>query len=123
MRKSDHQDDPLIVQSIVRSIRSIYIKPFDRQRHDNYSTNRPQPPMTSYQRALELSHEFADALGEPEAFPLHLTFLLKYPESILREFLAIALSYPKQEIQKSRGAIYTAQVKRYANSQEGYVRY
>ena len=79
--------------------------------------------MMSYERALELAHEFADALGEPGAFPLHLTFLLKYPESILREFLASALAVPRDQVRKSRGAIYTGQVKRYAQEQERYVRY
>jgi hypothetical protein len=59
-------------------------------------------------RSSGLALEVAQILDDMKFLALHEKFVRDFPESIIREKLAITLSYPEEEIKISRAAIYTS---------------
>lgn len=64
---------------------------------------------------MQLAKEIANALKDHHSLLQHLQFVKKYRESFLREMLVKALAIPEANITNSRGALYTALVKRYGS--------
>ncbi|MCW3120977.1 MAG: hypothetical protein JWQ38_469 [Flavipsychrobacter sp.] len=54
-----------------------------------------------------LAREIADALNDPDALPLYISFAEKYTEAHLRRLLQRVLSIPQDQIRKTRGALFT----------------
>jgi hypothetical protein len=59
----------------------------------------------SEQKAL--AFELAEALNDTGALTVYFAFVEKYPETLLREVLAITLAVPSHKIRKTRGALFT----------------
>ncbi len=74
--------------------------------HENYS---------DYE--LRLAREIAEPLDDFDSMPYHLQNVRMFSESFLRKQLQTALSIPKQNIKKSRAALYTYLVTK--NSKRG----
>jgi hypothetical protein len=62
----------------------------------------------------KLAREVAVQLGELHSLSAHRKIVKNYSEEVIRKALKDALAYPEEKIYKSRGAIYTARVKEYA---------
>ena len=59
---------------------------------------------------IALAREIATALHDLDSLPLHLQYVRKYKEEFLRSKLAIALSYPEEQVRTNRAAIYNGLV-------------
>lgn len=62
-------------------------------------------------RSSRLALEVAQILDDTKFLALHERFVRDFPESVIREKLAIALSYPEEKIDTSRARIYTSLMK------------
>ena len=61
-----------------------------------------------------LALDLAEALNDYQNLPLYLSYSKKYPESFLRRVLGEVKEVPAEKIKKSRGALFTHLIKRYA---------
>jgi DNA replicative helicase MCM subunit Mcm2 (Cdc46/Mcm family) len=62
-----------------------------------------------------LASELAEALDDRESLSLYVSYARTYPAPLLKRALAEALSVPVEKIRKSRGALFTYLVRKYAN--------
>ena len=72
---------------------------------------------------IQLAHEIADRLNDPEALSLYLSFTQQIDHEKLREILNKVCSIPEKEIRRTRGALFTFlvnQYKRYGNDRPRY---
>ena len=65
-----------------------------------------------------LGEELTLALNDRENRSLYEYYARKYPESLLRKLLASVLRVPNERIRKSRGALFTYLLKRYAHNEQ-----
>ena len=56
---------------------------------------------------IQLAHEIAERLNDPEALSLYLSFAREVSHEKLREFLNKVTSLPDRQIRRSRGALFT----------------
>lgn len=61
-----------------------------------------------------LAFDIAKELNDLKALPLYLSYVKKYPESLLRKILGEVKEIPLKKIKKSRGALFNHLVKKYA---------
>lgn len=61
-----------------------------------------------------LAFDIAKELNDLKALPLYLSYVKKYPESLLRKILGEVKEIPIEKIKKSRGALFNHLVKKYA---------
>ena len=61
-----------------------------------------------------LALDLAEALNDYQNLPLYLSYSKKYPESFLRKVLGEVMEVPAGKVKKSRGALFTHLIKRYA---------
>jgi hypothetical protein len=62
---------------------------------------------------IQLAHEIAERLGDPDALPLYLTFTQQFPHERLREILNKVCSLSDRQIRRTRGALFTYLVSQY----------
>ena len=55
----------------------------------------------------QLAEDIAEALHDPEALPLYLSYTQELSHEKLREILAKVCSIPDDKIKRSRGALFT----------------
>lgn len=74
------------------------------------------PDLTADLNPVEesLARELAEALGDQASLDLYRAYVLAYPDVLLRRALAEARSVPQERIKKSRGALFTYLVRKYA---------
>lgn len=65
-----------------------------------------------------IAEELAFSLNDRESFQLYKSYAQTYPESLLRKILAEVLAVPIERIKKSRGALFTYLLKKYAHSKQ-----
>jgi hypothetical protein len=58
------------------------------------------------QQEIKLAREIAEKLQDTESLPYHLKQVRKYKEEFLRKHLDHVLSVPKEQIKRSRAALY-----------------
>jgi hypothetical protein len=58
------------------------------------------------QQEIKLAREIAEKLKDTESLPFHLKQVRKYKEEFLRKHLDHVLSLTKEQIKKSRAALY-----------------
>ena len=90
---------------------------------DNDDTIIKQPNqnkinMKTSQEDYAFAKELAEALHDKEAITLYITFVQKFPESLLREVLAKVLAVPKNKIKKTRGALFNFLMQQHERSAE-----
>ncbi len=56
---------------------------------------------------IQLAHEIAERLNDPEALSLYLSYTQQFPHEKLRELLNRVCSIPDRQIRRSRGALFT----------------
>lgn len=66
------------------------------------------------QRKEALAMELAETLGEPDSIEVFRVQAFTYPEALLRKALTEVLAVPQEKIKKSRGALFTYLVRKYA---------
>ena len=71
---------------------------------------------------IQLAHEIAERLNDPEALSLYLSYTQQFPHDTLREFLNRVSSLPDRQIRRSRGALFTHLVNQYKQYGHGYSR-
>ena len=72
---------------------------------------------------IQLAHEMAEKLKDPEALSLYLSYTKKYSHKHLRELLNKVGSIPDHKIKRSRGALFTylvGQHGQYRDEDSGY---
>jgi len=74
--------------------------------------------MTQATKAQFIAQEIAVALNDKPNVSLYEFYAQSYPEPLLRAILANVLRVPEERIKKSRGALFTYLVKKYANNQQ-----
>lgn len=74
-----------------------------------------QQQFIPYTKKDYLALDLAKELGDPENMAFYIKCSRKYPESILRQALAVALKMPAYKIKKSRGALFNYLVHKYAH--------
>lgn len=62
---------------------------------------------------IQLAHEIAARLNDPDALSLYLGYTRQYPHEKLREILNKVCSMPDKQIRRTRGALFTFLVKQY----------
>ncbi len=62
--------------------------------------------MKTSQQEYAFAKELAESLHDKEAINLYISFVQRFPESLLREVLAKVLAVPKNRIKKTRGALF-----------------
>ena len=62
-----------------------------------------------------MARELAFSLNDPECLSLYESYTQTYPESLLRKILGEVLEVPAERIKKSRGALFTYLLKKYAH--------
>ncbi|WP_394772120.1 hypothetical protein [Mucilaginibacter sp.] len=67
---------------------------------------------------IQLAHEIAAKLEDPNALSLYLTFAHQVPHEKLRELLDRVAGIPDRQIKRTRGALFTHLVNQY--KQYGY---
>jgi hypothetical protein len=72
---------------------------------------------------IQLAHEIADRLNDPDALSLYLSYARQLPHEKLREILNKVCSIPDRQIRRSRGALFTHLVNQYKEYGHGYSRY
>ena len=72
---------------------------------------------------IQLAHEIAERLNDPEAMSLYLSYAQQLPHERLREILNKVCSIPDREIRKTRGALFTFLIKQYKQYGDGSPRY
>lgn len=58
-------------------------------------------------KEIQLAEDIAEALHDPEALSLYLSYTKELPHEKLRELLAKVSSIPDDKIKRSRGALFT----------------
>jgi hypothetical protein len=71
---------------------------------------------------IQLAHEIAERLNDPEALSLYLGYAKQHPHEKLREILNKVCSLPEKAIRRTRGALFTYLVKQYEQYGYGYSR-
>jgi biotin operon repressor len=61
-----------------------------------------------------LAFDLAEALNDRKSLSVYLSYAKKYPESILRRVLGDVMEIPADEIKKSRAALFSYLIKKYA---------
>ncbi len=72
---------------------------------------------------IQLAHEIADRLNDPEAMSLYLSYTQQFPHEKLKEILNKVCSIPDRNIRRTRGALFTflvGQYRQYGNGRSGY---
>ena len=64
-------------------------------------------------KEIQLAEDIAEALHDPEALSLYLSYTKEFPHEKLRELLAKVCSIPDEKIKRSRGALFTYLVSQY----------
>jgi len=77
--------------------------------------NKKINPATSNTKEELIAYDIVRELGEPNNFPLFLSYARKYPERILREALSAVKQTPNNKIRKSRGAFFIYLLKKHGN--------
>jgi len=62
---------------------------------------------------IQLAHEIAERLNDPDAMSLYLSYTQQVPHEKLRELLNKVCSMSEKEIKRTRGALFTFLVKQY----------
>jgi len=62
---------------------------------------------------IQLAHEIAERLNDPDALSLYLNYAQQYPHEKLRELLNRVCSIPEKNIKRTRGALFTFLVGQY----------
>ncbi|MBI5021145.1 MAG: hypothetical protein HZB59_06900 [Ignavibacteriales bacterium] len=65
-----------------------------------------------------IAQEIASSLNDPESLSLYELYARKYSEPLLRKILDEVLRVPAERIKKSRGALFTYLLKKYAHSKQ-----
>jgi hypothetical protein len=99
--QTNPNDRSIKPQLLKIDIESRYFSPRDR-------TANPRVPKT---RAQLLAYDLAQGLGDPDGFPLYLSYAKRYPESGLRAIMGTVREIPPEQIKKSRGALFNHLVK------------
>lgn len=71
---------------------------------------------------IQLAHEIADRLNDPEALSLYLSYTQQISHERLREILNKVCSIPEKQIRRTRGALFTflvGQYRQYGNGRSG----
>ena len=58
-------------------------------------------------KEIQLAEDIAEALHDPDALSLYLSYTQQFPHEKLRELLAKVCSIPDDKIKRSRGALFT----------------
>jgi hypothetical protein len=82
----------------------------------NYDANQYNPI------EIQLAHEIADRLNDPEALSLYLSYTQQFSHDKLREILNRVCSIPDRQIRRSRGALFTHLVNQHKQYGHGYSR-
>ena len=61
-----------------------------------------------------LAEELAERLDEEGSIELYRSYVATFPEDLLRKVLAEVLAVPAEKIRKSRGALFSYLIKKYA---------
>ena len=72
------------------------------------------PSVQAQSREELLAAHIAIALDDRDNYSIYRRLASKYPEELLRKVLAEVRKVPQEKIRKSRGALFTYLVKRYA---------
>jgi len=83
-------------------------KNIDLKKFSNPEEFRPKT------REQLLAFDIAIELNDLKALPLYLSYVKKYPESLLRKILGEVKEIPLKKIKKSRGALFNYLIKKYA---------
>lgn len=76
--------------------------------------------MTQPVESQLIAEEITLALNDRENFSLYEFYARKYPESLLRKIVADVLKVPEERIRKSRGALFTYLLKKYARRRDNH---
>jgi len=71
---------------------------------------------------IQLAHEIAERLNDPEALSLYLSYTQQVSHEKLREILNKVCSMPDRQIRRTRGALFTYLVGQYKEYGHGYNR-
>jgi hypothetical protein len=71
---------------------------------------------------IQLAHEIAERLNDPDALSLYLSYTQQVPHEKLRELLNKVCSMPDHMIRRSRGALFTHLVNSHRQYGHGYSR-
>lgn len=72
---------------------------------------------------IQLAHEIAERLNDPEALSLYLSYTQQFPHDKLREILNRVTSIPDRSIKRTRGALFTYLVNQHKQFGHGNSRY
>ena len=72
---------------------------------------------------IQLAHEIAERLNDPDALSLYLSYTQQIPHEKLREILNKVCSIPEREIRRTKGALFTFLVGQYSKYNNGRSRY
>ncbi len=71
---------------------------------------------------IQLAHEIAERLNDPEALSLYLSYAQELPHEKIREVLNKVCSIPDRQIKRTRGALFTYLIGQYKEYGHGYSR-
>lgn len=71
---------------------------------------------------IQLAHEIAERLNDPEALSLYLSYTQQISHERLREILNKVCSIPEKQIRRTRGALFTFLVGQYRQYGNGRFR-
>ena len=71
---------------------------------------------------IQLAHEIAERLNDPEALSIYLSYAKQLPHEKLREILNKVCSLPDKQIRRTRGALFTYLVQQHQQYGYGYSR-
>jgi biotin operon repressor len=80
----------------------------------NFSNFNPHKGFKPKSREELLALDLAKDLSDPKGVPLYLSYAQKYPEPLLRKFLAEVKEIPLPKIRKGRAALFNYLIKKYA---------
>jgi biotin operon repressor len=80
----------------------------------NFSNSNPLKGFKPKSREELLALDLARGLNDPKGLPLYLSYTQKYPEPLLRKFLAEVKEIPLPKIRKGRAALFNYLIKKYA---------
>jgi S-adenosylmethionine synthetase len=69
---------------------------------------------------IQLAHEIAERLNDPEALSIYLGYAKQHPHEKLREIVNKVCSLSDRQIRRTRGALFTYLVKQYEQYGHGY---
>lgn len=78
----------------------------------------PKKIKSSVTREQVLAYDIAEALDDRPGFPLYLSYVRKYPESLLRETLSRVREIPSHKIKTNRGALFNFLIKQNAKQNQ-----